>query len=265
LEEDVMPERVISFLGRISPIAQLLTIFGLLIPVFLSFDPYTPLPFLVIAILQILVLGRVPVKRMLKVILPLSALPAGLFVMNLFFSQPVEQETYHRVWFFSVSQTGLHRALVVGIRSLTLIVISISFILATDPLALINALMQQMKFSPRFGFGLYVAWNTIPFLRSDLRRIENAHRIRLRARRRSFREALPVAITLLAGAIRHAERASISMTARGLESLKPGTRSFLNESRWRSIDSIYLVVFLSVVSTVFVLIIRSGLFVFGLG
>ncbi len=252
-------------MGRISPLAQLLTVFGLLIPVFLSFDPNTPVPFLVIALFQILVLGRVPIKRMLKVMLPLSVLPAGLFIMNLFFSQPVEQETYHYVWFFSVSQTGLHRALIVGIRSLTLIVISISYILATDPLALINALMQQLKFSPRFGFGLYVAWNTIPFLRSDLRRIENAHRIRLRAKRRSFREALPVAVTLLAGAIRHADRASISMTARGLESQNQETRSFLNASRWHTIDTVYVLVSLVIISSIWAWIIRSGLFVFGLG
>lgn len=258
-----MPERVGCFLGRISPFAQLLIVFGLLIPVFLSFDPYTPLPFLGLALFTILVLGRVPVKRLLKVMLPLSALPVGLFVMNLFFSQPAEQDTYHRIFFVSVSQTGLHRALVVSVRSLTLMVISIGFLLVTDPLALINALMQQVGFSPRWGFGLYVAWNTVPFLKTDLRRIENVHRIRLRAKRRTLREALPVAVTLLSGAIRHAERASISMTARGLVSST--TRSFLKTSRWKTIDTIYLAVSVVVISLIWVLIIRSGLFVFGLG
>ena len=142
-------------------------------------------------------------------------------------------------------------------------VISIGFLLVTNPLALINALMQQVRFSPRFGFGLYVAWNTVPFLKTDLRRIENVHRIRLRAKRRTFREDLPVAVTLLSGAIRHAERASISMTARGLESST--TRSFLKASRWKTIDTIYLAVSVVAISLIWVLIIRSGLFVFGLG
>ena len=258
-----MPEIVGCFLGRVSPFAQLLIVFLQFVPVFLSFDPYTPLPFLLLALFQILVLGRVPVKRMLKVLLPLSMLPVGLFVMNLFFSQPAEQETYHRILFFNVSRTGLNRALVVSVRSLTLIVISIGFLIVTDPLKLINALMQQIKFSPRFGFGLYVAWNTVPFLKTDLRRIENVHRIRLRAKRRTLREALPVAVTLLSGAIRHAERASISMTARGLVS--SSSRSFLKKSRWKTIDTIYLAVFALAISLIWMMIIRSGLFVFGLG
>jgi len=258
-----MPERVECFLSRISPFAQLLVVFCQLLPVILSFDPYTPLPFLALGLIQILVLGGVRVKRLLRVLLPLSILPVGLFLTNLFFSQPAEQDTYHRVLFVSVSQTGLDRALVVGVRSLTLIVVSIGYLLVTDPLELVNALMQQVRFSPRFGFGLYVAWNTVPALKADLRRIENVHRIRLRARKRRLKDALPVAVTLLSGAIRHAERASISMIARGLDSAEK--RTFIKTSRWGAIDTVYLIVSVFIVSLVWVLIIRSGLFVFGIG
>jgi energy-coupling factor transport system permease protein len=258
-----MPERVSCFLNRVSPFAQLLVIFFQLSPVFLSFDPYTPLPFLVLALFQILILGKVQVRRLLKVLLPLSILPVGLFLMNLFFSQPAEQETYYRILFLSVSQTGIHRALIVGVRSSALIVTSIGYLLVTDPLDLVNSLMQQVGFSPRYGFGLYVAWNTVPFLKTDLRRIENVHRIRLRGRKRTFKEALAVAVTLLAGAIRHAERASISMTTRGLDSSKK--RSFIKTSRWAKIDTFYLIGSISTVSLFWAFLIRSGMFVFGIG
>jgi energy-coupling factor transporter transmembrane protein EcfT len=253
-----------EFLHRISPLAQLLVVVVLLIPVLLSFDPHTPLPFLLFALFQILVLGRARPVRAARVMLPLAVLPLGLFILNLLFSEaPEDAIIYGRFLFFTITSTGLHRAVVVGLRSLALIVISIGYLLVTDPLALVNALMQQVHLSPRIGFSLYVAWNTVPFLKNDLRRIQQIHRIRLRSSRRSFKNALPVAVTLLSGAIRHAERASVSMWIRGLDNAQ--NRTFIRPSRWHRRDTVYVSVASAVAAGVFALLIHLRLFVFGLG
>jgi energy-coupling factor transport system permease protein len=253
-----------GYLSRISPLAQLLVVIVLLIPVLLSFDPYTPLPYILFGMFQILVLGRVRPAHMARVVLPLAVLPVGLFILNLLFSEVTEEAiVYGEFLFLRITRTSLHRAVVVGLRSLALIVISIGYLLVTDPLALVNALMQQVRLSPRIGFSLYVAWNTVPFLKNDLRRIQQIHRIRLRRSRRSFKNALPVAVTLLSGAIRHAERASVSMWIRGLD--KAENRTFIHLSRWHICDTVYVAVATVVVTLVFALLLRLQLFVFGLG
>jgi energy-coupling factor transport system permease protein len=195
--------------------------------------------------------------------LPLAVLPLGLFLLNLFFTNPAPDDTFRDVLIFTVRERALARAAALGLRSLALIGLSVGYLLTTDPQDLVNALMQQVHLSPRIGYSLYVAWNTIPFLREDLRRIEAAHRIRLRGRRRRIGEALPVAITLLTGAIRHAERASLSMLARGLES--EGKRTYLVTMPWRAVDTIYVVVFSVASAGVFVLLIHLDLFILGLG
>lgn len=252
-----------GLLERISPIAHLIVVFSQLIPVLLSFDQYTPIPFLALALTQTLVLGRVELVRMLRVMLPLSSLPVGLFLLNLFLSDTTDQEIMTQLWFFTLTRNSLHRAIVIGLRSLSLIVNSIAYLLVTDPLKLVNALMQQLKLSPRVGFSIYVAWNTIPFLRDDLQRIEHTHRIRLRGRRRRVQDALPTAVTLLAGAIRHGERASVSMTTRGLD--RSLSRSFIHKSCWTRTDTAYLLISLLIVSGIFAALIVGNFFTFGLG
>jgi len=247
----------------ISPVARLAVVCLELVPVLLSFDPWTPLPFVALAVVHTVALGRVPVRRFLAVVLPLASLPLGLFVMNLLLTAPEPGDRMVSVLFVAVRERALARGLILGLRSLALIVLSVGYLLTTNPLDLVNALMQQAGLSPRLGFSLYVAWNTIPLLREDLRRIDNTHRIRLRGRRRKPGEALAVAITLLAGAIRHAERAALSMAARGLEQAEG--RTFLNESRWRPIDSVFVAFFALLSAGVLVFLTRSGLFVFGLG
>jgi energy-coupling factor transport system permease protein len=252
-----------STIEKISPVARLVVVFVEIVPVILSFDPITPLPFLALALVHMILLGRAPLRRIWQVLVPLAVLPLGLFLLNLFFTSPAPGDTFREVWFLTVRERGLQRAAALGLRSLALIALSVGYLLTTDPLDLVNALMQQVRLSPRIGYSLYVAWNTIPFLREDLRRIEAAHRIRLRGRPRRLGEALPAAVTLLTGAIRHAERASLSMLARGLEN--EGERTYLVTMKWRPVDTLYVVIFSVVTGAIFSALIKLDLFVFGLG
>ena len=215
------------------------------------------------ALLQLLALGKTPFKRFLKVLAPLSILPLGLFVLNLLFSQSIESEKIFRFLFLSIRENALLRAVVLALRSLSLIVISISYLLAADPMELVNALMQQLSLPPRIGFSIYVAWNTVPFLRQELRRIDYTHKIRMKGKKRSIKQALPTAVALLVGAIRHAERASLSMTARGLE--KSRERTFYTVNRWKIRDTAYLIASVCAIASITIVLINTDLFVFGLG
>ncbi len=252
-----------GLLFRFSPVGHLTTVLLWIVPVFLSFDPVTPLLFLALSIAALFLLGRVRLLRFARLVLPLLLLPVGLFVLNLLFTDTAGHPGTVNVLGVAVSSYALHRALIVAIRSTALIEISVGYLLVAEPLDLVNSLMQQLRLSPRVGFSIYVAWNTIPRMRADLARIRSIHRVRLHGRERRFADIVPTAVSLLSGAIRHAQRASISMAVRGLESDAP--RTFLRESQWRSRDTLYLAANAAVTAGLFVLSVANGWFVFGLG
>ncbi len=254
-----------GFIRSLNSLALLAAVIVEIIPVFLSFDPYTPLFFLVLALVQFPLLGRVGLRTVLRTLGPLLALPAGLFLLNLVASAPDTGGGSAALFGVTVAKASLHRAIVLALRSLALIVLSVGYLLVTEPRSLVNALMQQLALSPRFGFSIYVAWNTIPFLRENLRQIRATHRIRLRGRPRTLAEGLMTAVTLLAGAVRHGERASLSMAARGIESEHARARTFLSESRWRARDTLFLAAAAALSAGAAGCLAWRGLFVFGLG
>lgn len=252
-----------GLLSRFSPVAHLAAVLLWIVPVFLSFDPVTPLLYIALSVAVVFLLGRVRLPRFALLVLPLLLLPLGLFLLNLLFTDTAGHPGTSTVLGIAVSSYALHRALIVTIRSTALIVISVGYLLVAEPLELVNSLMQQLRLSPRVGFSIYVAWNTIPRMRADLARIRSIHRVRLHGRERRFADIVPTAVALLSGAIRHAQRASISMAVRGLES-ETG-RTYLHESRWRTRDSLYLSANALLTSALFALSVAQGWFVFGLG
>jgi energy-coupling factor transport system permease protein len=239
-----------AFLSRRNPLAVLAVTFGLLAPVLFSIDWYTPLVFMSLATIQLVPLGRVRIRRIAILMLPLSSLPVGLFLLNALF---------HR----DGLEAGWRLGLALALRSEALILISLSLVLLIRPIELVNALMQHLGLPARFGFPLYAGWNSLPLLRRDLAIIEQAQAVRSTAGRPSLGRRMRTAVSLLAGALRHAERVSLSMTARGLESAV--RRSFYRESRWSAGDSVYLAAGLLVAAAALFMLLSVRAFTFTFG
>ncbi len=236
-------------IGPRNPLAVLLVTAGFLVPVFLSFDAVTPLAFLALGIVHLALLGGVDFRDFLKTLAALSIVSAGLFALNVLF--PAE------------GVNGLWRGTCVFLRSVCLISLSIGFIYAVNPYDLFRSFMVNLRLPPRIGYALFAGWNTIPLLRRDLGIIERAQAARFGARKRKARDRLRVAVPLLAGAVRHGERAALSMAARGMEN--PGNRTYIRESRWTRTDTAYCVLGLLASVAAFLPIIRGGFFIFELG
>lgn len=248
---------------RFSPVAHLAVVFVYIIPVFLAFDPYTPCAFVVLMLINLFGVWHLRPVRLLRLLALMLILPAGLFILNLAFTNTAGHPGTVGLFGTGVNAYSLNRAEVLSLRAFALITISIGYLLVTDPRDLVNALMQQVHLSPRVGFSIYVAWNAIPLLRGDMKRIQEMHRVRLRGRRMIVSDIVPTGISLLAGAIRHAQRAAISMAVRGVESEMP--RSYLKESRWRIADNIFVAGSVAAAAAVWAGLAITGLFVPGLG
>jgi energy-coupling factor transport system permease protein len=123
--------------------------------------------------------------------------------------------------------------------------------------------MTDLKLSPRIGFAFFAGWNAIPLLKRDLGIIEKAHAVRFAGRRQSFQEYLKTAVVLLAGAVRHGERVTLSMAAWGIECAQ--NRTFIEQILWTKTDTLYTVLGCAIALTAGIARVLSGTFIFELG
>ena len=189
-------------LARANPIAKLAAALLLMIVLFLSVDPLTPL--VVLAGLAVAVpfsgLGwRVLLARTWPILLAGTAVA----VVNGLAASPAS-------------------GLALGLRVLALAYSGVLAIGTTDPTELTDALIQQLHLSPRFAVGALAAVRLLPVMALEWQTISLARRARGVAAGRSPVAAVQLAfgklMTLLVGAIRRATRLSIAMEARGFGS-----------------------------------------------
>lgn len=249
---------------RVNPIAQIVGLFILLVPVFLSFDPWTPLTMLVPALLLAVVILKPDLKAWAGLAWPLLSLSGVLLIMNLFFTD--NRVTDRLVWAwacFSVTDHSMQRALSVFARSITLTSLSTLTVFGFSPISLVRSLMHQAKLPPLWGFSLYAGLNVLPFVADDLRIMRQTRMIRLAGRRQSWTEVLSFPLFILASAIKRAERISLSMIVRDLE--VAGKRTFLVQSFWKAGDTQYLIVCTVLSFLVFWISIVGKFYQFNLG
>jgi len=231
------------------PLAILTVTISLLIPVLLSFDQITPILFFFLGLLNLRMAGTMNWERYFKTLSILSLVGVGLFLLNVLF--PAE------------GVDGVSRGTAVFLRSTCLISLSVGYIFLVDPYDLIRTLMTDLKLPPRMGFAFFAGWNAIPLLKRDLGIIQKAHAVRFAGRRRSFQEYLKTAVVLLAGAVRHGERVTLSMAARGIEDAR--NRTFIKQVLWTKVDTLYTVLGCVVALTAGIARLLSETFIFELG
>jgi len=248
---------------RVNPLGQIAGLLLLLVPALLSFDPWTPLLSLVAALPLLVFWLRPAWKTWFPLAVPIVFLAGGLFVMNLLFTVPAGSRMLWSWGWLSVTSRSWVRAWAVFDRALALSMVSTLTACAFGPLPLVRALMQQAGLSPLWGYSLYAGLNVLPSLVDDLKTLQDTRKVRNGGRRLTWAEALSLPLTLLAGAIRRAERISLSMAGRELETAEH--RTFVVVSLWRWTDTVYVVVCGLVAGTVLTIALGAKFFQFDLG
>lgn len=225
-----------SPLGRANPVAKLCAAAVLFIALLLSLDGLTA---------AIVIAGLVAV-------LPFSGLSLGALVSRAWLVGLAAVSVAIVNVLFAAEQVGpvlelgplsvggetILNALGLALR---LVAIALAGILATatsDPTELADALIQQLRVSPRFAIGAFAALRLLPMLSAD------AHTVALARRARGIDAGRsPVALVrlfasrlmgLLVAAIRRAGRMALAMDARGLGA-RP-CRSVARPQRMRGAD-----------------------------
>jgi energy-coupling factor transport system permease protein len=227
-----------SFLHRVNPLTKM--VFTVLVMVILTLivDPVTPIAVAVLGVAAIWLFGGVPLRQILRTLRPFVFVSFGLFWTTALFyatpSPPIAQ------WGpLTLTEDGLAYGAAIMFRILAIFVVSLLFTLTTDPTRFLQALVQQARLSPRFGYGIIAAYRFVPLFDGELASIQAAHRIRGVASRggvmAQYRRLVGHMVPLLAGGIRHAERVALAMDARGFGAVE--TRTYYRRSvfGWRDV------------------------------
>lgn len=232
----------IRFLHALNPLAKALAPLPAMIVLLFTRDLLTPLAFLVLGLLVLLVGASVPARRLALILL---AIPAFLLLLSLSFglwtdvSRVDPSPTIFALGDYSFTwamwQTGLATALRLG---------AIGFLalpagLTTTGPDLARSMVQQLRVPYRIGYTAIAAFRFVPRFGHELDVIRSAHRVRGiqggRGPIAAVQRSLGYVVPLLAGAIRHAERVALAMDARAFGAYPDRTERHLVPFRARDV------------------------------
>lgn len=164
----------------------------------------------------------------------------GLLQANLFFHESAGWYTRSLSGGTAIGDEALRDGFTLFLRAIAYGAISLAFVATTSPAALVRALMQHLRLPPFLAFSVLSALQFVPSLADDLRQLRLAHAMRGGNPRRSRLTLYAgLAIPLIAGTIRRANRAAISMEARGLQ--RGMVRTSLRVSSITWLDGVFLI------------------------
>jgi energy-coupling factor transport system permease protein len=238
----------LRFLYGLNPLAKLAAPLPAMLLLIFVRDIATPVAFLALAYLVLLVGARF--TRRLAAVLFL-ALPLGALVLGFGFAlwtdaSRVEQSVV--VWQiggWTLYGGAVEVGLATGLRLAAIVALTLIAGLSTTGADLVRASVQQLRVPYRIGYTALAAFRFVPRFRHELEVIRQAHRVRgshggggpLSAIARWFGYVVP----LMAGAIRHAERVALAMDSRAFGAYPDRTERHLVPYRAR--DTVFVLLF----------------------
>lgn len=213
-----------SPLARCDPVAKLVVLTVVSIGSLLILDPLTPALLYLAAVPAVLVAGRIGWSALLRVQVPFAVFALGLLAVNAV-TRPGTVVT--RPGPLTVTAEGLWVGASVAMRVLVVGVLSVGFLVSTDPGRLMTALRGHLRLPPRLAFGLLAGHRLLQDLPAEWAQLRAAHRVRApltrRGRpRRPIRRAARCAFGLLVVSIRRGGQLAEALESRGL-GLEPRT------------------------------------------
>ena len=219
-----------SFLHRLNPLTKLLLSVPVAVIAGLADEPLTPSAIALVVLAVTRMLGGITWAALLRPLGFAALLSVGMVWTGvLFYAGPGSESGAPEVWLgpLRVSMAGLTYGLTMAARLWAIFAASLLFVLTTDPVAFVLALIQQGRLPYRVGYGVFAAYRFVPLVEEELANIRAAHQVRsfdsgggpIGRLRRSFGYAIP----LLAIAVRRAERVALAMDSRAFGALPERT------------------------------------------
>lgn len=253
-----------GFLARTSPLAKLAAPLPAMIVLVVARDLVTPLVFLALAYLLIIVGRRMSgrVAALLFLGIPIGAVIMGL-ALGLWVDVALVDDTPAavRLGAWTLHAGAIEAGLATGARLAAILALGLIAGLTTTGPDLVRAAVQQLRVPYRIGYAALAAIRFVPRFGYELELIRQAHRVRGAHGGRGPVAAVArwsgYVVPLLAGAIRHAERVALAMDARAFGAHPDRTERHLLP--WRRRDTVFVVAFWAVSAVVLAALFPWGL------
>lgn len=213
-----------AFLQRVHPTVKLLSLLIIMLCMIPIYDVWRPLLLLTATVTAIAVLGRVPIQRLLLILLPFLFFGFSFVWLQAVFPEERGETVLFQIGSLPIAAENIEIGLSLGLRALVFASWSLLFVLTTSPTALVLSLMEKWKLTPGIGYGLMAAYRFLPQLHEEFRQIKRAHHMRSMGNKQSVWKWKQYAIPLMAGAIRKAERTAAAMEVKGFDGAGNRTR-----------------------------------------
>jgi energy-coupling factor transport system permease protein len=187
-----------------------------------SRDLRTPAAFALAAIAMLILFGRLRGRTLLGVILGPVVLVATMTVSFGVWTDPAKvghTTALATLGPFTLWSGALETGLATGLRVTSVMLLALIAGLTTDGPDLVRSMITHLRMPYRIGYAGFAAIRFVPRFRHDLEVIRLAHRVRGadggRGPIAGAQRYAGYTVPLLAGAIRHGDRVSLAMEARG--------------------------------------------------
>jgi len=209
-----------SYLHRLNPLTKLVLAMPVAALVSLIDEPVTPLVIAAVAAATTWRLGNVPLAGVLRPLAFALLLGFGMFWTGvLYYAGPGSDGPSIVPGPLHISEASLIYGLTMLSRTLAIFATSSLFVLTTNPVDFVIALIHQARLPVRVGYAVFAAYRFVPLVQEELDNIRAAHQVRGASTGRSvlarLRQILGYAIPLLAISVRRAERVALAMDSRG--------------------------------------------------
>ncbi|MBA2174857.1 energy-coupling factor transporter transmembrane protein EcfT [Halobacillus locisalis] len=208
------------FLHDLNPTVKALTIIGLVFLLAFLFDPVTPLIYICGTMVVTFWFGTFKKKHYVYYFLPFLLFAFGMFWTTLVFTdKSTASEENLSLFGINFPAEDVWVATSLGLRVLAFATLSLLFLFTTNMVHFILSLIQQLKLPPKIAYGVLAGYRFLPMLKTEFQQVLAAHRIRGVNKPETWKEWIVqyqrMAIPLLAGAIRKAERTAVAMESKG--------------------------------------------------
>jgi energy-coupling factor transport system permease protein len=210
-----------AVLPAANPTAKLAAAALLMAVLFVSVDALTALIILIGLAASLPFSGLRPVNLAARIWpIPVAALSVG--ILNVVFAAPQGAEVLH-IGPLTVSSENVASGIGLGLRLMAIASCGVLATVTTDPTALADSLVQQLRLSPRFAVGALAAARLLPIMATEWQVLSLARRARGVTAGRSPIAAIGLffgkLLAMLVGAVRRGTRLAVAMESRGFGSL----------------------------------------------
>ncbi len=206
-----------NILYELNPVAKVVMLLALAIPVTFSQNVFYPLFLLLGILLAGCAFSGLSPLALLKS-LRMVILGAACLCVFLVLTRAIGQTGDIQLGILGIRWQDVTAALSLALRMLGFALAALLFTKTTDPVTLVLSLIQQWHLPYQAGYAFLVAYRMVPTFQDEFRKIQTAHEVRgVHNGRGVFRAVLRAPgylIPLLVGSIRTGERVAISMDAR---------------------------------------------------